>query len=123
MGADLILSAYRLPAGRKPDFEQCREAVRRWGPEKLEEMAATLSGVTGLDFTADKVQSAAEAAIVEVEGAYQGHRYSTVLVFGGDVAGERIEVLVAGGTSWGDDPYEEFETFSLFGELGLDREW
>ena len=123
MGADLILVAYRLPAGRKPDFARCRAAVLQWGPEKLEELAIALSFNTGFDYEADGVQGAAEAAINEVETAYLGHRYSRVLVFDEDVAGGQIEILVAGGMSWGDDPYEGFGNFIMFGELGLEQEW
>ena len=88
MGAELILSAYRLPTGRGPNFERCREVVRQWGPEELNDVMEVVSNYRYLDVdtapdavdtTLDDVRLAALSAIDETESAYLGHRHSTIL--------------------------------------------
>lgn len=125
MGADLILSAYRLPTGRGPNFERCREVVRQWGPEELGDAVEVLSNFRDVDVDTapGDVRSAALSAIDETESAYLGHRNSTILSFDIREPNGRIEILICGGDSYGDEPYEGFEYFCLFGELGLALEW
>jgi len=127
MGVDLILSSYVLPLGREPDFERCRENVRAWDIQALAETSKIMEDISDLDtFDPEDVRGCALRCIDEVQAAYDGHRYSSVFTYHIPCPSENfhtLEILIVGGNSYGDDPYEGFSDFCLFGELGLTEIW
>jgi hypothetical protein len=126
MGADLLLARLVYLSGVKPDFELARIAARHMPLENMlsayadthMESYASLNNIDTDDEDNEEevtqdLRNRLASAIDDVEAAYMGdHREATLLEVG------PLEVLVAGGPSWGDS-IEVIDNFNLFACSGL----
>ena len=118
MGADLIVGMLEMAKGKEPDWNAAEAVIDSLPPERCAELLENLDGGLGDQGTPEWDEALSEfkarmyVALDELKCMWgNGHRCAVVRGCSGG------NVLVFGGLSWGDDPFERYSDICAVADL------
>jgi hypothetical protein len=106
MGADLLIAALVIDAGREPDFAAARAALDLLHQEQVEIPDQFSDHDPGTEAGLEAISESLCDSLAELEEALQESRELASFELRG------ATVFLTGGMSWGDTPTELFDTFN-----------